>query len=287
MSEVVEIKTGTTVSDVVEQLAGSVGDSSICLPVERKIDEGEWVRFTVLLEDGTHVIEGIGRCDGSLPRGNPVSRYDLQLSELQFDERNEIMFERMIIARDAAKKGDDTGAIKLDDGTIEQIEEEAAKDESVDAKPASKPSVPPPMPATAATGSSSAKKSVPPGKLPAKSDSVKSVPLGQPSRKKKSIPPSALRGSDDDTTIETKTPEHSGPSKTRPKSAPPRPAPIRDEAYQLEVDPALVVAARGLEPRLPRKMLARDRVPGRPEAAVLSTAIRIGLAALDSIADES
>jgi hypothetical protein len=332
MSAVVEVKTGSTVSEVVEQLAASAGASSICLPVPRKIDAGEWVRFTVVLEDGTPILEGIGRSEGSLPRGNPVDRYDLELSELSFDdERNEIMFERVLIAREARAKGDDTGSIKLDDATVERIEERAAKGAPGDEKAAPRRSVPPPLPAAAKQSTPPArastppskksvpppKKSVPPPKKsvpppakastspakkstpppakgstpPAKASTPParaSTPPGKlPPKKKSTPPPPSTFAREDDTTIETKSPSPSAaPRSPSPRSTPPRSSVKREAPYSLEVDAALVARARSLELTLPPDVLARDPRPGKPEAAILSAALRIGLAALQSLTEE-
>ena len=54
----------------------------------------------------------------------------------------------------------------------------------------------------------------------------------------------------------------------------------------LEVPSDVVAHARRLEPKLPRKLLARDRKPGKPESAVLGAALRIGLASLAALTEE-
>ncbi len=109
MTEALEIRTPhVDVSDVVRELAPSVDDLSIRLPCERPIEDGEWVRFTILLADGNTVFEGVGRSQGSRPEG---PRFLVHLSLLQFDARNEIMFERMLLARDA--EAERTGTIDL------------------------------------------------------------------------------------------------------------------------------------------------------------------------------
>lgn len=109
MTEALEIRTPhADVSDVVRELAPSVDDLSIRLPCERPIAEGEWVRFMVQLVDGTTVFEGVGRSQGTRPDG---PRFRVHLSMLQFDERNEIMYERMLLARDA--ESERTGQIDL------------------------------------------------------------------------------------------------------------------------------------------------------------------------------
>lgn len=109
MTEALEIRTPhVDVSDVVRELAPSVDDLSIRLPCERPIEDGEWVRFTILLADGNTVFEGVGRSQGSRPEG---PRFLVHLSLLQFDARNGIMFERMLLARDA--EAERTGTIDL------------------------------------------------------------------------------------------------------------------------------------------------------------------------------
>jgi hypothetical protein len=278
VSEVVEVRLGATVAKAVSRLAASVGESSFSLPLPRQVAKGEWVRFVVKLDDGTPVIEGVGRCSSSLPRGNPVDHYDVVLSELQFDERNEIMFERVLIAHEAAEKGDDTGAIKLDSATIEAIEDQAAAaDHEISAKPVRKPGVPPPLAKSAGARDSrpEARKSTPPAR-DSRPEARKSTPPARDSRPeaRKSTPPAR----DADTKLDIARPAH------RPRTASVRPAPIEDT--QLVIESALVGRARALAPRLPRRLLDREERPGKPEEAVLRAAVRIGLAALAAIADD-
>jgi len=121
MSENVEVRRGDSVASLVDELARSVTESSITLPVDREIPEDEWVRFALKLADGTDVMEGVGRSRGSMPRGNPVDHHDLVLVELSFDERNEIMWERLLIAAESAETGDDTGTVPLGDDSIEEM----------------------------------------------------------------------------------------------------------------------------------------------------------------------
>ncbi len=318
MSEVVEIKTGTEVSQVVEELAKTMGDETLCLPVPKSVAEGEWVRFSIQLEDGTHVIEGVGKCAGAVPRGNPTDRYELHLEELSFDERNEIMYERMLIAKDAAKQGDDTGAIKLEDVAMEEI---AAKDEVTESSPPAPRSVPPPPPAgkkptpgdppkavsksptpsappkavtkktTPSTPPKAAAKATTPSKPPKASAASSSLSKSSASAKtpskprlgsslsRKSSPPDKGGGGD-----ATKV-DLEAPKKAR-ASAPPSRTGVSDGPYTLEVPYELVAEAKKLEGRLPRKLFDRDRTPGKPEAAILMTALRVGLGALEGAADD-
>jgi hypothetical protein len=287
MSEVVEIRTGTEVSNVVEQLAKAMGDETLCFPVPRTVADGEWVRFTILLEDGTHVIEGVGRCEGAVPRGNPTDHYELHLGALSFDERNEIMYERMLIAREAVDTGDDTGVIRLEDVAMEDV---AGADE-VSASAPPKRSVPPPPPAVSLK--EAGQKAGAPGKTTSttpstasRTTSAKPPPLATASRRtlgtsaKKPDPKPA----DEETKVDLEAPVKARRDSVRPSR---RPVAISDGPYALEVPSELVARARRLEDRLARKLLDRDRTPGQPEAAVLKTAIRVGLAALESLADDA
>src|SRR5690349_1781361 len=98
MSETLEVRTShAAVADVVQDLAKKVDDTTLRLPSSRSFGDGDWVRFTVRLDDDTPVIEGIGRCQSV---EKTASGYEIVLSLLQFDERNEIMYERVLIARD-------------------------------------------------------------------------------------------------------------------------------------------------------------------------------------------
>jgi hypothetical protein len=108
MTEALEIRTPhADVLEVVRELAPSVDDVALRLPCERPIADGQWVRFKVLLADGSTVFEGLGLSIGTQPDG-PGLR--VQLAQLQFDERNEVMYERMLLARDAAEE---TSTIEL------------------------------------------------------------------------------------------------------------------------------------------------------------------------------
>lgn len=118
MAEEVEVRKGDSVTSLVDELATAVTPDTLALPVDRPIAKGEWVRFALRLLDGTDVLEGVGRSRGSIPRGNPVSHHDLVLSDLQLDERNEIMWERLLIAAESAMSGDETGNIVLDERSL-------------------------------------------------------------------------------------------------------------------------------------------------------------------------
>lgn len=111
MSESLEIRTThRDVSDVVRELAPFIDDMSLRLPSGRRIADGEWVRFSVHLIDGSAVLEGVGRCQESTQEG--ASTYRVRLSLLSFDATNEVMYERMLLARDLDGE-EATGTIDL------------------------------------------------------------------------------------------------------------------------------------------------------------------------------
>lgn len=139
MSELLELKTAHgDVADVVEELAPHVDESTIRLPSERAIDEGEWVRFDVQLADGSTVLEGVGRCQGTISADGASHRVVLSL--LQFDVRNEIMFERIVLASGADERGDATGEVDLAQMKAKDI---GTREPKTDPPPPPRPPPPP------------------------------------------------------------------------------------------------------------------------------------------------
>jgi len=86
----------------VQQLAELIDDESLVLNSGEAIPDGEWVAFEVKLADGTVFFEGMGRCEGSASEGGT---WDVLLGELQLDTRNELIFERILLARDSLEDG--------------------------------------------------------------------------------------------------------------------------------------------------------------------------------------
>jgi hypothetical protein len=319
MSETLEVRTShAAVADVVQDLAKSVDDTTLRLPSSRSFGDGDWVRFTVRLNDNTPVIEGIGRCQSAKKSG---AGYEVVLSLLQFDERNEIMYERVLIARDT--DGPVTGMVD-----VRGVEEAAAK-----AAMAPKPApAPPPKPAK------------PMGKTPSKAPPSKSIP---PPAKSAPAPPPLPKPQKPASRPEleaAKPVEVAKPAKPAPKPkpepskplprvapAPPKlpsvsaselppppppepPEPPTDVSVarpsdrpgkggkrriEVEIDPNTAIAqapeqarvavaahlaarARTLAPNLPRSIFRGDKPS---EEAVLQAALRIGLAALATLAD--
>ena len=256
MSEVLEHRTRwSELADAVEELANHVDDTAVRLPCERPIADGEWVRFAVQLADGTSVLEGVGRSQG---RQNGR----LTLSLLQFDEKNEIMYERVLLARQG---GEVTGSQPI------LPKEEAPPLPVFDSIPppsSPKPSAPPPPARPIAAPS----RPLPPRPQP----KTPEPPTPAARRKRKPLkvpvdPAGATEMAPHDTVI-------SAPSElVRIPAAP--------GTLQLEVPRNLVDRARALAPTLPREVVDPARSRRSPEAAVLQAALRLGLASLAAIAD--
>lgn len=253
MTEHVEIRKGDSVASLVDQLATSVKQDSLTLPADRAIADGEWVRFTLKLADGTDVMEGVGQSRGSMPRGNPVDHHDVVLGELSFDERNEIMWERLLIAAEAAQRGDETGTIQLSEESVEAMVDAAGSG----------------APAKSANGGAGAKAGAPP---PVPKASPSTAPKASPSGAPKAAPSTA--------------PKPAGasnpppPSTTAKASFASKPPPA-SQGRQLAVAEDLVARARKLAAMLPRESFKKNPNE-RPEDAVLAAALRMGLAALEA-----
>ena len=108
-------------SELAENFASRVDESHLMLPYSEAVAEGEWVTFVVQLADESSVLTGQGRCTGSNDNGEeypPEYRFDVVLDSLAFEGMNEVMFERILVARESQASGDPgTGEIDLDQMT--------------------------------------------------------------------------------------------------------------------------------------------------------------------------
>jgi hypothetical protein len=113
-------------SELAENFASRVDESHLMLPYSEAVAEEEWVHFVVQLADESPVISGQGRCTGSNDNGDeypPEYRFDVVLDSLQFEGMSEVMFERILVARESQASGDPgTGEIDL-----EQMNAQAAE----------------------------------------------------------------------------------------------------------------------------------------------------------------
>jgi hypothetical protein len=76
------------VNELVEGLAPFFTGEHLVLRAPDDVPEGEWIRFEVLLVDGTPGLSGLGQHAGTNDNGEEFAaeRFDIYLGELQFDE---------------------------------------------------------------------------------------------------------------------------------------------------------------------------------------------------------
>ncbi len=104
-------------------------------------EEGSAIEFAVLLADGTAALEGTGRVRAAVDGGDdrvPETRYDVVVEALSLDARSEVVFERLVMSRQAvsdrplAEEGDspitnemDVAEPEADDREVEMTLEPA------------------------------------------------------------------------------------------------------------------------------------------------------------------
>lgn len=123
------------VSELTDNFATRVDETQIMLPYSEPIEDGVWLTFTVLLADGSVALEGTGRSTGAHDNGEeypPEYRYDVVLDSLQFAGMSEVMFERILQARQSQLEGD-PGTGEVDVNQLAAAPEEPAEDAPVEA----------------------------------------------------------------------------------------------------------------------------------------------------------
>jgi hypothetical protein len=91
-------------AELSENFAQRVDAERLMLPYAEPVTEGEWVSFTVTFADGSTALSGAGRCQGSYDNGAehpPEYRYDVVVDSLQIEGAGEVMFERLVMARNS------------------------------------------------------------------------------------------------------------------------------------------------------------------------------------------
>ena len=274
MGEMLEVKGGSSVSEVVDELATALRPSGIRLRGTASVDKGAWVRFAVALADGTPVIDGVGRCQASVACGGSPERYDIDLEELQFDERNEIMYERIVIAKEASARGDNTGAIKLNDVVMEDVIERAGpRTSSRPPMPPAKSSSRPPTPAPRLPSSRPgrpARSTGGPGASPGEQGAREQSPWGS------SRSADAKRTGGKPTAGKTSTLESASAAASAGSLG----------SRSLTVPASQVARARQVGRGLPAEVERRARALGAGDTGVLLLAIRVGLSTLESLGDD-
>jgi hypothetical protein len=106
-------------AELTENFAQRVDEQRLMLPHSEAMSDGEWVAFHVQLADGSPAFTGVGKVQGSFDNGEehpPEYRFDVVLESLQFEGMNEVMFERLLVARESQVRGEPiTGELSVED----------------------------------------------------------------------------------------------------------------------------------------------------------------------------
>ncbi len=117
-------------SELSQGLVDRVDEERIILYGPDPYDEGSTVGFAVLLVDGTTALEGLGRVAAAVDGGEaraPETRWDIVFDSLQLEGRSEVVYERIVLARQSLTGGDPaTGEVSLDELQAQTAAEEAA-----------------------------------------------------------------------------------------------------------------------------------------------------------------
>jgi hypothetical protein len=105
MSQVLTVPTHfADIGELSEGFLDRVEQDTLILYGPVPYEDGSDINFVVLLADGTSALEGSGRVraavDGGVERV-PETRYDVVLEALELEGRSEVVFERLVMARQA------------------------------------------------------------------------------------------------------------------------------------------------------------------------------------------
>ena len=140
MSQVLPVPTHfNDIGELSEGFLDRVEQDTLILYGPVAYEEGLEIEFALLLADGTAALEGFGRVRAAVDGGEdrvPETRYDVVVEALRLDGRSEVVFERLVIARqavsDAPPADDDTpvtndmdAAPEDDESVLEEVELEA------------------------------------------------------------------------------------------------------------------------------------------------------------------
>jgi hypothetical protein len=122
------------VNELVEGLAPFFTGEHLVLRAPDDVPEGEWIRFEVLLVDGTPGLSGLGQHAGTNDNGEEFAaeRFDIYLGELQFDEgASSEAWAQIVAAFDASQAGAEGEAAEPVEGAA--VAAEAADVSAADA----------------------------------------------------------------------------------------------------------------------------------------------------------
>ena len=126
-------------SELVEGLSPFYTGEHLVVRAPADVPEGEWIRFEILLTDGTSGLTGLGRHAGTNDNGEDfgAERFDVYLGELQVDEgRSDVIWERIVLAYQQAQGGDrPTGEVDISalEAQLSEPSPEPASDDTVPA----------------------------------------------------------------------------------------------------------------------------------------------------------
>ena len=104
-------------SELVEGLSPFYTGEHLVVRAPADVPEGDWIRFEILLTDGTPGLTGLGRHAGTNDNGEDfgAERFDVYLGELQVDEgRSDVIWERIVLAFQQTQGGDrPTGEVDI------------------------------------------------------------------------------------------------------------------------------------------------------------------------------
>ena len=105
MSQVLTVPTHfNDIGELSEGFLDRVEQDTLILYGPVPYEDGSDIDFVVLLADGTSALEGSGRVRAAVDGGAervPETRYDVVLEALELDGRYEVIFERLVMARQA------------------------------------------------------------------------------------------------------------------------------------------------------------------------------------------
>jgi len=105
MSQVLTVPTHfADIGELSEGFLDRVEQDTLILYGPVAYEDGSEIEFVVLLADGSPVLEGTGRVRAAVDGGAdrvPETRYDVVVEALQLDGRSEVVFERLVLARQA------------------------------------------------------------------------------------------------------------------------------------------------------------------------------------------
>jgi hypothetical protein len=105
MSQVLTVPTHfNDLGELSEGFLDRVEEDTLILYGPVAYEDGSEIEFAVLLADGSPALEGVGRVRAAVDGGAervPETRYDVVVEALELDGRSEVVFERLVLARQA------------------------------------------------------------------------------------------------------------------------------------------------------------------------------------------